>query len=168
MHTDYLSPAIRQLRDQQVRFAPREKQIQQADSAARPALSSAGERLLTIHELAQEFRVSTKTISRWRRLGLVSRPFLFDGRMRVGFLQSSVNRFVANNKERVRRGIQFSQLTSGERMQIIGRARCLAQAGGSLTEVITRIAHETGVRENVDREKGDAHRLQAAFIFYLP
>ena len=33
MHTDYLSPAIRQLRDQQVRFAPYEKQIQQADSA---------------------------------------------------------------------------------------------------------------------------------------
>ena len=25
-----------------------------------------------------------------------------------------------------------------------------------------------GVRENVDREKGDAHRLQSAFIFYLP
>ena len=25
-----------------------------------------------------------------------------------------------------------------------------------------------GVRENVDREQGDAHRLQAAFIFYLP
>ena len=25
-----------------------------------------------------------------------------------------------------------------------------------------------GVRENVDREKSDAHRLQAAFIFYLP
>ena len=33
MHTDYLSPAIRQLRDQQVRFAPCEKQIEQADSA---------------------------------------------------------------------------------------------------------------------------------------
>jgi hypothetical protein len=33
MHTDYLSPAIRQLRDQQVRFAPCNKQIQQADSA---------------------------------------------------------------------------------------------------------------------------------------
>ena len=25
-----------------------------------------------------------------------------------------------------------------------------------------------GTRENVDREKGDAHRLQSAFIFYLP
>ena len=33
MHTDYLSPAIRQLRDQQVRCASNEKQIEQADSA---------------------------------------------------------------------------------------------------------------------------------------
>jgi hypothetical protein len=35
MHTDYLSPAIRQLRDQQVRFASYEKQVQQAASAER-------------------------------------------------------------------------------------------------------------------------------------
>jgi RNA polymerase primary sigma factor len=33
MHTDYLSPAVRQLRDQQVRLAPCEKQLQQAHSA---------------------------------------------------------------------------------------------------------------------------------------
>ena len=29
MHTDYVNPAIRQLRDQQVRFAPREKRLEQ-------------------------------------------------------------------------------------------------------------------------------------------
>ena len=100
--------------------------------------------MLTIDELARQFRVSTKTVSRWRRLGLVSRRFLFDGRSRVGFLQSAVNRFVADNKERVRHGVQFSQLTSGDRMQIIERARYLAQAGGNLAEVTMRIAHETG------------------------
>ena len=32
------------------------------------------------------FNVSTKTISRWRQQGLVSRRFVFDGRKRVGFL----------------------------------------------------------------------------------
>ena len=31
MHTDYLNPIIRQLRDQQVRFAPREKKIEQVN-----------------------------------------------------------------------------------------------------------------------------------------
>ena len=33
MHTDYLNPALRQLRDQQVRFAPREKKIEQVNQA---------------------------------------------------------------------------------------------------------------------------------------
>src|SRR5262249_8425144 len=33
MHTDYLSPIIRQLRDQQVRFAPRDKKIEQVNRA---------------------------------------------------------------------------------------------------------------------------------------
>ena len=198
MHTDYLSPAIRQLRDQQVRFAPYEKQIQQADSAekllneldpkrtytceyvchrvtnngyesdpdlkftgkearhdlrlfvedlsdaARVPASAAGERVLTVDELARQFRVSTKTVSRWRRQGLVSRRFLFDGRKRLGFLQSSVDRFVALNEERIRRGAQFSQLTDEERKQIIERARCLAQAGACPAMVIKRIAQETG------------------------
>lgn len=198
MHTDYLSPAIRQLRDHQVRFAPYEKQIEQADAAekllnqldpkrtytceyvchrvtsngyesdpdltftgrearhdlrlfvedlsdaARSAASAAGERVLTIDELAREFCVSTKTVSRWRQQGLVSRRFLFDGRKRVGFLQSSVNRFVAENEERVRRGAQFSRLTGEERKQIIERARHLAQAGGSPAKVTKRVAQETG------------------------
>ena len=198
MHTDYLSPAIRQLRDQQVRFAPCNKQIQQADSAekllneldpkrtytceyvchrvtnngyespadlnvtgkearhdlrlfvedlsdaARVPASAVGERVLTVDELARQFRVSTKTVSRWRRRGLVSRRFLFDGRKRVGFLQSSVKRFVTQNEERVHRATQFSQLTDEERKQIIDRARCLARAGACPAPVTKRTAQETG------------------------
>ncbi len=35
MHTDYKCDAIRELRDQQVRFAPREKKIEQVDCAER-------------------------------------------------------------------------------------------------------------------------------------
>ena len=107
--------------------------------------SAAGERVLTVDELARQFRVSTKTISRWRQQGLVSRRFVFDGgRKRVGFLQSSVERFVAANEERVRRGAQFSQLTEEERRQIIDRARRLAQAGGCPAEVTRRIAQKSG------------------------
>ena len=71
--------------------------------------------MLTVDELARHFHVSTKTISRWRQQGLISRRFVFDGRKRVGFLQSSVDRFVARNEERVRRGAQFSQLSEEER-----------------------------------------------------
>jgi len=198
MHTDYLNPVIRQLRDQQVRFAPRDKKIEQADQAERllaeldpqgkytygfvcyritnyrpethrnlvltgrealhdlrlfvedvseaahvPA-EAAGERVLTIEQLARQFNVSTKTISRWRARGLVSRRFVFDGRKRVGFLQSSVERFVADNSDRIRRGARFSQLTSAEKAGIISRARRLAQAGACPSEVTKRLARKTG------------------------
>lgn len=33
MHTDYLNPILRQLRDQQVRFAPRDRKLEQVDRA---------------------------------------------------------------------------------------------------------------------------------------
>ena len=35
MHRDYVIPAIRELRDQQVRFAPREKKLEQVSQAER-------------------------------------------------------------------------------------------------------------------------------------
>ncbi len=198
MHTDYQNPAIRQLRDQQVRFAPREKKIQYADQAekllgeldpkrtysyeyvylritsfrpeAYPDLKlsgqeashdlrlfvedvsdaanvpadAAGERVLTVDQLARKFQVSTKTISRWRRQGLISRRFVLDGRKRVGFLESSVDRFVAENTERVRRGGRFTQLTEEERAMIVHRARRLARAGGCPADVTKRLARKTG------------------------
>jgi RNA polymerase primary sigma factor/RNA polymerase sigma factor len=194
MHTDYLNPVMRQLRDQQVRFAPRDKKVEQVDRAERllgeivpdrtypyeylcyritdfrpgsfpnmkirgedashdlrlfvedlseaadvPA-ETAGEQVLTVEELSKLFNVSTKTISRWRQQGLVSRRFVFDGRKRVGFLRSSVDRFASQNEERVRRGAQFSQLSDEERDRIIERARRLARAGGCPADVTRRLA----------------------------
>jgi RNA polymerase primary sigma factor len=198
MHSDYMNPAIRQLRDQQVRFAPRDKKIEQVtqaehllaeldptrsypyeyicyrvtnfrpesypdlkvtgqeathdlrlfvedvSDAANVRAEAAGERVLTVEVLAKEFNVSTKTISRWREQGLISRRFVVDGRKRVGFLQSSVNRFVERNQERVRRGSQFSQLSNEERDAIIEYARRLARVGGCPADVTKRLAQKTG------------------------
>ena len=79
----------------------------------------AGEGVVTVEELSKALKVSTKTISRWRQQGLVSRRFVFDGRKRVGFLQSSVDRFVHHNEDRVQRGTRFSQLTDEERSEIV-------------------------------------------------
>ena len=87
------------------------------------------------------FNVSTKTISRWRQQGLVSRKFIFDGgRKRVGFLHSSVDHFVKHNRDKVKRGERFSQLTKHDKDEIIDRARRLARAGGCPAEVTRRIA----------------------------
>jgi RNA polymerase primary sigma factor len=195
MNIAYQNPLIKQLRDQQVRVASRDKKLEHVnraekllaevdagrsypyeylcyriteyrpDSAAGVAVpgselahdlrlfvedvsdsadvkvEDAGEPVHTVEDLSKMFNVSTKTISRWREQGLVSRRFLFDGkRKRVGFLRSSVERFVAHNTERVRRGERFSQLTEDERQDMIERARRLVRAGGCPSEVARRVA----------------------------
>jgi RNA polymerase primary sigma factor/RNA polymerase sigma factor len=198
MQRDYQSPVLRDLCDQQSRFAPRVKKLQQVEAAERliseidpqrdypyeyvffrvtgyrpnvaevtkisgadllhdlrlfvedlsdsadMSVENIGEQVLTVEELAKQFNVSTKTISRWRELGLVSRRLVFDGRKRVGFLRSSVDRFVKNNHERVARGARFSQLTDEQRRDIIDRARRLAVAGGGQSEISRRLAKRAG------------------------
>jgi len=198
MNRGYHNPAIRQLRDQLVRFAPREKKLQQADLAEKlldeldpertysyeylcfritnyrpdsyPDLRLSGrearhdlrlfvedvsdaadvsptavnEPVLTVEDLSREFRVSTKTISRWREEGLVSRRFLFGKRKRIGFLKSSVERFVRRNEDRVRRGQRFSQLDEAERDRILDTARRMSAAGARPADVARRLARSTG------------------------
>ena len=118
--------------------------IECLNPAAKLPASRAGEHLLTVEELARQFRVSTKTVHRWRRYGLVSRRFLQAGRSRVGFLQSSVDRFLTHNEERVRRSTRFRRLSDEERTGIIDQSRRLAEAGACLAEIASRTAQETG------------------------
>jgi len=193
-----MNPALQQLRDQQVRFAPRDKKIDQVNRAERllaeldpkrtysyeflchritdfrpdatprvqvpgdqakhdlllfvedvsdsanVPVENAGEPVVTVEELSSQLNVSTKTIQRWRQQGLVSRRFVFDGRKRVGFLRSSVDRFVASNEQKVARGTRFSQMSDDERNAIVDRARRLAAAGGCPSEVARRVADKTG------------------------
>lgn len=195
MHASYVNPVLKQLRDQQVRFAPREKKIEQVNRAERllaemekdrnytyeylcyritdyrpdatqPVLmegkdaihdlrlfvedvsdaanipvGDAGEPVHTVEELSKLFKVSTKTIARWREQGLVSRRFVFEGRRkRVGFLRSSVERFMNQNEAKIKRGEKFSQLSEAEKTEIIDRARRFAAAGGCPSEVARRVA----------------------------
>jgi len=115
--------------------------VEDVSDSADLRAEDAGEPVHTVEDLSKMFNVSTKTISRWREQGLVSRRFLFDGkRKRVGFLRSSVDRFVSQNTERVRRGERFSQLTEEEKREIIDRARRLVRAGGCPSEVARRVA----------------------------
>ncbi|MEM9644341.1 MAG: sigma-70 family RNA polymerase sigma factor, partial [Planctomycetota bacterium] len=111
------------------------------DSADLP-VEQVSEPVHTLSELAQSFRVSTKTISRWRNAGLVSRKFLFGGRKRVGFLQSSIEAFSQNNREKVRRGERFSQLSDEEKSEIIERARQMVEGGATFSEVTRQLAEQ--------------------------
>jgi RNA polymerase sigma factor (sigma-70 family) len=122
------------------------------------------EPVLTLTEMSKKLNVTTKTINRWRKRGLIGLPILCNGRRQVGFLPSLVEPFLTTNQARVERGRRFSQLTEDERDDILRRARRLARVTGcTLTEVSRRIARrmrrstET-VRytiKNFDREHPD-------------
>ena len=116
--------------------------IEDLSDSADLAITEIGEHVFTVDELSKKFNVSTKTISRWRRSGLVSRRLLFGGRKRVGFLESSVDRFINNNREKVRRGERFSQLSEDEKSEMIERARQLVEGGASLSEVTRQLAEQ--------------------------
>ena len=103
------------------------------------------EQVLTVAEVGRRFNVSTRTVTRWRRQGLVARRFVMGGRTKVGFLESSLERFVATHRDQVERGSRFRQLTDAERDEIVRRARRMAlyrpgQVG--LVEVARRIARK--------------------------
>jgi len=125
-----------------------------------------GEPAFFIEDAAKHFKVSEKTIQRWRKSGLVSRKFVApDGRLRVGFLQSSVERFAARNPGQVESAAEFSRLAPEERREIIRRARRLSLfCHCCLFEVSKRIARKIGravetVRLTIkeyDREHPDA------------
>lgn len=118
--------------------------VEDATDAADIPSQKAGEPVLTIEELSKKFNVSTKTISRWRRQGLVSRRFLFDGRKRVGFLKSSVERFIQSNENRIQRGTRFTQLTVEEKDRIIEQVKRFSDGGKCPSDVIKIVARWSG------------------------
>ena len=191
----YRHPALRELKDQQARFAPRERVLEQVDRAElllgeidpdrrypfeyllfritgfRPAATTgllldgagiqadlrlfiaelsevlgqpveqASEPVLTVGEVSRRFNVTTRTITRWRAQGLVSRRFVVDGRTKVVFLESSLTKFVDAHREQVDRGSRFGRLNDDEREEIIRRARRMAAVGSAgLIQIARRIA----------------------------
>ncbi|APW61078.1 sigma-70 family RNA polymerase sigma factor [Paludisphaera borealis] len=195
----YCHPAMKQLKDQQTRYAPKERRLEQVEKAeqllseidqakrypydyvcfritgfrpdawsalmleghevqrdlrlfvedlsatVRQPVEQATEPVLTVGEVSKKYNVSTRTVTRWRRQGLVARRFVIDGRAKVGFLESSLERFVADHRGQVERGSKFRQLTDAERDEIIRRARRMSQfrpGEVGLVEIARRIARK--------------------------
>src|SRR5215212_8507793 len=94
---------------------------------------------LSIEDVTEKFNVTSKTIQRWRRRGLPARRFIFpDGKRRVGFLLSSVERFVSIHENQVAQAANFSQVDDAERDTILARARRLAEGCRCCVREITR------------------------------
>lgn len=115
---------------------------QLSEDAAMPVESYEG-RLYSIDDLAERFSVSTKTIFRWRRRGLVGWKFrCADRRLRVLFPDRCVRRFVAENTGLVQRGGNFSQLSEVERAGLIERAAALVAAGHKTANAVAKLLSE--------------------------
>ena len=100
--------------------------------------------VLSIDEVTERFNVTSKTIQRWRRRGLGARIFTFpDGKRRVGFLLSTVERFFASHRDQVAHAGNFSIVTENEKSQILLTARRLARGGKcSAVEIARRIGRK--------------------------
>jgi len=112
---------------------------------ARP-VAEQDQKIYTIEELAKTSGVSTKTIYRWQKRGLIARIFIFDdGKRRFGFLQSAVDKFLNANPDLVTKAKGFSRLTDEQKQQIIKQAAKLAdETNLSRRQIINRISAEMG------------------------
>jgi RNA polymerase primary sigma factor len=115
--------------------------------------AEASEKVYTIEELAGRFHVSTKTIDRWRKRGLLARKFLFEGTdYRLGFLDSAVERFAQANPSLVASAGAFRRLTDSERQQALRQVRRLAARSSLSRHQITRqVAAQLGVAQETLR-----------------
>jgi RNA polymerase sigma factor (sigma-70 family) len=102
------------------------------------------EPVLSIDDVTERFNVTSKTIQRWRRKGLVARRFIFpDGKRRVGFLLSGVERFLSCHQRQISAGTNFSQVSAGELEEILRRSRRIAERDEcDESEVARRVARK--------------------------
>jgi RNA polymerase sigma factor (sigma-70 family) len=193
--TAFKNPALKQLTDQQVRFAPLGRRLEQKVRAEKlleeiepgrqypyqfvcfrvtefrpdsypdllipgddlrhdlalmvialdvPSAEDPDDPLLSLEEVSKRLNVSTKTVRRWARLGLVGRRVLLNGRHQLAFRRSVVERFQALNPSRVERGSRFSQMSEQERQDILVQAKQLSGLGDGLTQISRSIARRIG------------------------
>lgn len=82
--------------------------------------------VLAIEDVTERFNVTSKTIQRWRKRGLVSHRFIFgDGRKRIGFYLQNLERFVRANGEDVEERANLSAMGESEQHEIVRAAKVL-------------------------------------------
>jgi RNA polymerase primary sigma factor/RNA polymerase sigma factor len=86
------------------------------------------EEVVDLKEVTRRYRVSGKTIARWRKEGLAGRRLLCpDGAWRIAFRRSVLEHFVKAHPEKVKRSAEFSRISPEEKGEILNRVIELAQ-----------------------------------------
>ena len=104
-----------------------------------------GEPVLGIRDVCDRFGVTSKTIQRWRRRGLPARRYDFaDGKGRVGFRLSIVERYIAAQGDTAERPAGISPLSDDELAAAVAHARRLRAGGHDRREIVRRVARRSG------------------------
>src|SRR5271154_6991722 len=110
--------------------------VEQVSESLNLSAADLPEPVLSIDDVAETFNITAKTVQRWRRRGLPARRLIFaDGKQRVGFLLSSVERFFAAHENQL---TNCSPLAEAEQIEILRRARRLASQCGCWPDEIAR------------------------------
>lgn len=109
-------------------------------------VSEKDEKVYTIEQFAEHLGITVRTISRWRRRGLVSRKFTFDdGKKRLGLTESCVEKFLKSHPDLAVKAGTFTRLDPAETERIIAFAKQIAAKRKlSRRQAILKIAKQTG------------------------
>ncbi len=104
------------------------------------------QQVLTCQQVAERCEVTTRTVRRWRRRGLVARKYRFpDGRTRVGIRTGALERFEGLYGEKLDRSAGFSRMEPEEEQRILELVtEFRAEQDTSLTEATARAAEQVG------------------------
>jgi RNA polymerase sigma factor (sigma-70 family) len=110
-------------------------------------IRQATEKIFTVEELSRLLSVSSRTIRRWQKRGLAGHIFLFaDGRKRLGFPESSMDRFRATHSKLIEDARQFRLLSKAEKKAIVEAFEKLADQDPELSrnQIIGQLIRQTG------------------------
>lgn len=143
--------------------------------AASPLVAPAqqqSEPIYTVSQLAQRYSVSTKTIRRWQKRGLVGRTYLFpDGKQRLGFAASSLEQFESRNSLLVAQARQFTLLSKAEKQGIVDAFEEIARQNPNLSrnQIIQKLIFQTGrVRETIRYILADYEQNRSDLLLGAP
>ena len=98
----------------------------------------------TLEELAQELGVASKTLQRWRRVGLCAHWVVEAGRPRVAIYREALGQFAACHRSEFDRARNFRRFDADERRALVEEGRVLVAQGLSLNLAAKQVAAAHG------------------------
>ena len=98
----------------------------------------------TLEELAQELGVASKTLQRWRRVGLCAHWVVESGRPRVAIYRAALAQFAERHRAEFDRARNFRRFDTDERRALIEEGRALVAQGLTLNLAAKQVAAAHG------------------------